>query len=246
MEVKKLLEQITADELAVAEDLGGWDPRTVIGKQMAKRQAEDRLGGLRAEYKKAVAEAAVGIVLEGSVETQADFAALAEDEASTITVNANEMYLTIAKKVLPSLGRDQLFTATQSGLMFEAIEEIATNVEAPLALTAPIGTPPFSHVFSEQECANLIRSVIRKAIGESLNALYLEKQVVEKALSVRYNSNVVPVVITNAVPEEVDGLVKALFAGRNFPVKLTGNITKDSVLKTLLQIKKKINPKTNN
>lgn len=243
-DIKTLLNTIVTTEQIVNEDLSGWDSRTATGKHMAKRMAQDSLAGLLNQYRVAVFDAAVGILLEGSAADQTSFAELAEDEASTITVDAGEMYLAMAKKVFPSIGSDRLFTTTQSALMFEAIEEVATVVSAPMTLTNPIGTPPATVVRSEQECAALIRTVIRKDIKDALNKLFLENKVVEKALAVRYNSNVVPVVITNAAPEEVDGLVGVLFTGRNFPVKLTGNVSKDSVLKTLLQIKKKINPNT--
>jgi hypothetical protein len=242
MEVKKLLEEIELTENVANEDIAGWDPRTVIGKQMSKNQAATRLDVLRDQYRQALAEAAVGILLDASPDLQQEYAAFAEDEAGTITVDANEMYLQIGKRVFPSIGRDKLFTATQSALMFETIEEIAVHVQAPLTLTAPVGTPHNSIVQNEQECANLIRDTIRKAIGDGLLKLYIEKQVIEKALAVRYNSNVVPVVVVNATPAEVVGLEKALFMGRNFPVKLTGNVSKESVLKSLRQIKKQIQP----
>lgn len=240
MKIKELLEAIAADEAIVNEDLAGWDSRTVIGKHMGQRMAADRLTGLKEQYRKVISTSALAILPSGTPEQQAEFANLAETEADTVTVDASEMYMVIAKNVYPSVGRDQLFTPAQSGLMFQAVEDIAIKVGAPTALTYPIGTPIETVVRSVEETANLIRATIRKAIKDSLNVLYIEKQAVQKAMAARYNNETVPVVVINTTAEEAEGLTTALFTGRNVTVELSGNVTPESTTKTLLAAKKKL------
>jgi hypothetical protein len=243
-DLKSIVAQIEADEAIINENLGFIEPKYMHSKRTAQAVATQRLELAKAAYQAAVREAAFAMILEGSLDAQKAFAQFAEDEAETLTVNAAALYERLAKPVLPSIGSDRAWLATQTYLFLQELTEIERDLS--IVQIPTVNAPPPTTIEKPEDAVNTARRQIRLAVEDDLNKLYIESEVTKKALSVRYNHNVVPVVVVNTAPDEVVGLTRVLFTGRNFNVELPANVTKEFVTKTLVSIKKKLAKTTNN
>jgi hypothetical protein len=89
-----------------------------------------------------------------------------------------------------------------------------------------------------------LKKGIRATNGDDLTKAYSEKLLGDATLADGYSSNIVGVVVINASDAERHGLVKTLCGGKNnTTVVVPENVTKDTVIKSLLAAKKSIQGK---
>ena len=235
---EQLMQQYAKFHKVASEDLTGWDWRTLPGKQMQQREAQDALPAILSQYSAYVAKAAIPIFIQGAPDTSRQFAEVAEAEADTITLPVDGLYREIAAQVEPSMGDRRNFTASQLVGFVHALTDHAKSLD----FSGQTQPPTFDtvHCPTTDDVVAVVRSLTRTTMGDELNVRYLQAAVIRAALEKRYTKAVVPVVLVGATEDEIQTLPKLIFGGTNsFTVPVTTETaTPEQVLQTFTNIKK--------
>lgn len=222
-------------------DLENVDSRTRAAHEAARREALDRIAQLTDAYTAAIKARQAAIFVNGSTWATEEFVGLAAQEASVISLKADALYRTLAEEVEPAMRRDRLFEPDQFARLMSALTSLGRDIKAETLPRLNFESGVILHTFDD--LVAFIRDAIREKVGDELNLLFLQNKISETALKIRYQQNVVPVVLTGATEAEVSGL-SALFENRKVEVKLDEEVTKETVTQALSALKNKL--KNNN
>jgi hypothetical protein len=167
--------------------------------------AKQLLKPLEAEYKTTLLRNAVAIFLDGSDEKQARFATLTENSGEGIAVYASALYQRLTQAVESTMGHTREWGVGQTAKLHAAIMEVMHDVnlsEVPMPSTRDVGR----RLATTKDVFDHIRNIIRAACGDRLNAVYMEVQVAKRAREIRYTHTTVPVIVLDALPDEVQVL----------------------------------------
>jgi hypothetical protein len=127
-----------------------------------------------------------------------------------LSIEADEVYRTIAEQVEPTLGADRRWTVLQWGHATRAVGEIASGLNyedmMPLPTEHDHGTLPTS----EDLVAFLRQTVVSSTVAD-LQYRYIRRALVREAIAGALAAPKIPVLVTSVVPEEISGL-RRLFA----------------------------------
>lgn len=211
--LKEMMERYAEAEKTVNEDLSGWDPRTLPGKILYKREAEDTVKQIKDSYKGLVRNSFVKVFVDGA--KAQDFKKYIEDNKG-LAVNGNTFYEDFAKVVEPSLDtKDRNFTGTQVVLLINLLqrwmERNAIGSIASPQLDAMEMTEPNPDLKS---LTNRVRQAIERQNGTALLQRELENRIYELTLQKKYTTTVIPVVVVGLTKNETSDLSKNLFTGQ--------------------------------
>lgn len=206
---------------------------------MRKTDAAVELEKLKTLIVNEVKATAFGVVLTGDEEAIKVFADISEENANTINVPADGLFNRICDEIEPSIGDRRTFGTTQLSMLITSMSRLGRELNLEDVLPVP-QIDDLVHVKSRDALREYVRYLMRKVgAAEVLNSAWIEKQVSERALEIRYTNHVVPVILTGAVEAEAATLGKTLFSGRTYTHKVTKeNATAESVMQTLGEIRK--------
>lgn len=245
-DISKLVEKVVTLKKESEVDLVTVEPTLLPGRTTLRNQA---LQGYHENFetlKAAIGASAGGIFVSGV--GARTFAAIAETEGPSITLDAVEMYAKVAEVWFPTVRVDQVFAID---CIMPFLGAYQTVLLAPLGireLLRPdfgkfLGTPV--KVFAD--AVLLTRDIMRTTYGDVLNGLYLNFRLAEEAVKREWDLNFIPAVVVGATEDEVtakDGLL-TLFYGHNITVNTkTENIEKPQVLAAFKRLANKLNPNT--
>lgn len=240
MNLDRLMKKYTETQKISEMDLTLVPNANAAGWAMRKTDAVKELAAVRSQYDAKVKELAFAIFLTGENQWVELFASNAAHEVGTINVGADDFYDKICDTVEPSIGDRGTFGISQLGLLIRALDDLGREMGA---RNIPIPQiDGVAHTHNRQELRDFVRIIIRKTgVGDQLNAAWIQNETTKKALEIRYNKAVVPVILTGATEDEVATLQTTLFSGTSFVVPVTKeNSDLDSVMKCLGEIRKKI------
>jgi predicted nucleic acid-binding protein len=207
---------------------GGWT--TSIEK------AKTDLKALRAAYKKVLLSNGVAIFLTGDSAKVTELAKLADEEGG-IVVDANALYERLAKEVEQTISDQRSWGIHQVHKFHLALQEVMHEVGLSELPMPSRDTMPLVKTF--QDVVDHIRSVLRAAVGDQLNAIYIEAQAAKRAFEIRYIGVMTPVLIAGAKDGEFHQLSKSFGKGTaTVNVLASDEVNKEFLGKALKQIRK--------
>jgi hypothetical protein len=236
--LQQLVKELDATEKKATVDLEGSDPRTRPGKEAAKRDAQEKLAGLREKYWTALRSGLGAMFLSGPAKNQAAFAKFVAEKAPAplLQVAADDVYRDIARDVAPFMRSDRSFEPGDYARMLGAIIRICKDLELS---EAPRPTYAPAVLKDSEQLVNHIRKLVRTECDDQLNKHYLRKRVFDAAWKIRYQEDVVPVVITGASEEEARGLAP-FFNNRTIHVPASEEPSENSMFKALKALANKL------
>lgn len=235
--LEKLVDELILTEEAANINLDYESPKTIQGKAIAKREAQEKLGSLLAQYEEFLLQGLAAIFTVGDADKQARFAKLASDEGSTITVECDSLYQRLADEVEGSMRTDRLFEPSQFARLLSAVSTVAKELK--IAELPVIKYRDGAMLKTREDLVDHIRYLVRDALGDSLNRIYLSKKIVDAAMKSRYRQSVVPVVVTGATQEETEGLA-GFFNKRVVIANVQEDVTSEYVIQTFNDLKKQL------
>lgn len=228
----EILNQLSEHLAIVNQDISGWDPRTLSGKVLQKRQAEDEVASLTKAYKNLVGNHVMKVFLKGPrAAAFAEFAA----KNGQIVADGSELYTILAKEVDATMDRNlRVFGAHQT---IQLVRTMASYGQDAGYRSLPM--PKYEANDLDHKCPEFVDTVakvrqgVRASSGDDLNKLHLEKSVIDTCLKTKAAGNVIPVILTNLSDAEVEGLTKTLFPGSTV---LTVDATEESNDKDLVDL----------
>lgn len=245
-EIVKDIEKTEAIANMVLEELP-----TAVRPSWAGRilKSQNDLKDLKAEYRACILRSAVAIFTIGDAEKSREFGAFVVAQNEGVVVDASALYKRIADSIEPTLAESRQFGVTQTYKLHQGLQEVMHEVglqEMPMPDRAlEVITKNYEAVVDH------VRNVIRGAAGDMLNRLYVEKQIADAALSIRYIGGMTPVVVLGALLTEHRGLAAAFNKGScEAEVKTDDTINQEFMENTFKEVNKKIRKpnktKTNN
>jgi hypothetical protein len=222
---KDVLDDLVVTTANAAINLDEVPLRNKAGMGICKADAIVALGTLRSEYKALLAPRVASIWLSGTPEQQKKFAEVAAQEGETLTVSTLGVYERMASDIEPTIGAERQFGGTQLGHLLRSLENVAREAGASF-----LATPHLLEVVTVSDFAALtlaIRGIIVSQVGEKLNVLHLENEVLNQALTARYSEKVVPVVVLTSPAGESSDLRQGMFGGKGIDFQIPENVEPD-------------------
>lgn len=208
--LSKLLSEIEQSQRFADEDLSGWDPRTVGGAMIRKREAQEKLKQLKAAYSEAISGTFFKVFVSGP--RAAEFAK-ATDAQAAIVVDCSELYSKFADSVEPTLDRNQRqFTATQISVLIRVIQNFMTEHAVPSVQMPKLDPLEMDTVTAtKQDLLEKVRKSVRNTNGDKLLLVDLTARILEQALSKKIANTVTPIILTGLSPDELQSVPAKLF-----------------------------------
>lgn len=237
----KTLEQLSAaldetekDAAIIVDEL---PPQTRGGWATKVAEAKEALPRLKAQYKDMLLRNAVAIFVNGDQGKVTEFAKLADEEGA-IVVDATALYTRLAKEVELTLGDQRSWGIHQVHKFHLALQEVMHDLGLTSLPMPSRGEMPLLPTFNDTVAH--IRHVLRDAVGDELNSLYVQDAAAKRARSIRYIGLTAPVLIVGAQADEQNVLAKAFGKGKaELSVGAEDEINKEYLAKSLKRIRKK-------
>lgn len=191
MSVKELLSQLLEKRAESNINLNNIPPSHRLGAEGNVRAAKEAAEMLKKQYFEEVSKTAFIVAVLG--EQSEAFAKLAEDNFGMVALNHEEMNDRLLLAMKAKLARDTYTQYEHSTLLSEIL-----NLKAELnILSLPLPTLNTQESYYNGELKTSMRTVLEKTYGDSLDSVYLKKQMTEKALQKGFDGNALPVVLYN-------------------------------------------------
>ena len=243
----RTLEEVTKEIEVVAQVAGKeldslhWATRGAWATKI--ETAKQQLPVLQAEYKTTLLRNAVAIFVDGSDEKQAQFATLVTNTGEGVAAYADALYQRLTLEVEATMGHTREWGVGQTAKLHSALMAVMFDLklsEIPMPSVRDVGRKLKTH----EDVFNHIRSIVRAACGDQLNALYLETEVSRRAREIRYTHTTVPVVVLGALPDEVQVLGASYAKGyATVSLKDDEEVNEDLLKKVFKDVNKKIRAK---
>lgn len=237
--LSKLLSEIEAARTQANVDLNQFDPKFQAAQAIAKADAGKRLVTLTEQFNEEIKDRAAFMLLNGQSEIQAEFVKVAQEEGGVLTVSARQAYNMMADEVEQTIGAQRQFGGTQLGHLIRAIEAVGKAANSRFLKVPHL--EDVVYVKDHDAVTDTCRDIVLKQLGPELNRNFIQEETFRKALDTNYKEKVVPVVITDATPEETEFFMDNLFYGVGIRVDLRdAKVDKDLVLEQFKTLKQTI------
>jgi hypothetical protein len=183
-------------------DLDSISHRNLPGFQVAVRQAKDFLAQLKDEYRDVILPRLVGVFINGDNGKINELSKLVFEEGGVV-IDSQKLYVNIADRILPTIGGSRVFQAQQTALLVEYIRQIGLELDIP-----SMNTVKYKEVviLDKKDVTLHIKSLVREAVGDELIVKLLKKEIVDNCIKAGVCSKYIPVLVTGASVDEVNGI----------------------------------------
>lgn len=235
-----MINEIEAVRLEADLDLEQIPLSVRSGFGIRKADGAIKLKELTKKYNDIVSARTATISLSGPTDLQLQFAALAESEGGTLTVDCQAAYIALSERIFPSIGAHGQIGITQISHLVKGLEDIASKTGL-----FHVNTPNPVDILVVNDMAALVSAVkhlVESQVDSNLGKRYNEAVVLEKALSSQSAERVVPIVITDTYQL---GHSDSLFGATvDVEVKLV-EVTKEVVLNAFKKLQNQLKSKNN-
>jgi hypothetical protein len=191
MTIKEILNQFIEKNAEANISLNSVPPSIRVGAEGNVRAAKAAAETLKKQYFEEVTKSAVLVAVRGKQSEQ--FAKIADENFETLSLSHTSLLDRLYNTLKTKLAREHYSQYEHSTLVGEIV-----NLKSELGIIQlPIPTLNTQEAYYNQDLRKSMETVMEKTYGDSLNAIYLKKQITEKALERRFDGNVLPVVIYN-------------------------------------------------
>jgi hypothetical protein len=213
--LEELSKKLAQTEETANLDLSGWDHRTRMGVETAKKLAKESLEDLSNQYKTEATKFIVKVFLTGDAEKVNQFLAAGEKEG-VIAVRGDGIYRSIAEGVERTIDhRTREFGSSQFSRLVEELTDLAKeNGVTELPMPKLDGNLLNTSVPTVERTVELVRSAIRNTTKDDLNNFILQRTALNRIAASRVAAPVIPVVVTGLTKDETEGVSSGLFPSR--------------------------------
>lgn len=208
--------------------------------ELAQKEAAREIEPLTTKLVDAVAAISVPVFING---TNAQILAeRASDETPAAIVSVNGLYDNVINEVRQSIGRSREFGVSQFVIVMRNIRSMAEKSGLHSIANVSFGEPVI--VKDDQHLAALVVEYAERIAGADLAVNYVRKVAATQAAE-RVDSKipVFPVFIVNSTPELRTVLGNKLFKAKSIDYSAPADLTKDSALEMLKELKKTLKGK---
>jgi hypothetical protein len=174
---------------------------TRAGFATAKRQAQDALPDIKAEFLARGLKNSIAAFVVGDEARSKEFARVAASAGGTFTVDARAVFEKIADLVGPSIGRTREFAQHQAALMDQALKTLAEDT----GYTGRLEQVRFRTlriVATRDDLVDYIRELSYASNGVTPTFIAAQNQILTQALTSEFTGRVLAVTILNAEPQD--------------------------------------------
>lgn len=258
--IRTIYNEYKAAKDAANIDLTAIDNRLLPAFGAKKRQAEEKLLNLKAEFHDAVKKSLAGImIVNTSMAKTKRFVSIAKSIMPIAVQGGDALYKEIAQPVIETMSAQGIWPRMIDTAQWTALFSVMRDkVEKMQCMILPSGRPMqypdtgrhIQPLQSIEDINRVIKEMIRHANGDEFNNLYLSLAIAEAVFSNQDNlavyeadaPEVVPVILTGIDESEVQGLASLFGKGHLVvnDVPQRDAITKDYVFSKLEQLREKV------
>lgn len=249
-ELLKLFKEKQAD--ASLDLSGAKDPMTRPGLEIRKNGAAQALPGLKQELERQVQQHAGAIFLIGSTTGMQEFIGQASDltEGNIVTVDANEMYVELAKLTERGLRQDRRWSMDTLNAFTDGVIRILDAIDVE-GIPAPNLVSNINKVFPDTaSVVEVVKGAVQGLtdsntggpIGDGLNVYYITKRATEEAIKEEVVTDFLPVIVLNADPASF--FAQRLFGGRNVAFEAKDEVSEGQVVNIFKKLKTQQKPRS--
>lgn len=178
---------------------------TRAGFAMAKRQAQDALPNLRAEFLARALKNSIAAFAVGDEARAKEFAKVAAVAGGTFTIDARAAFEKMADLVGPSIGRTREFSQHQAALLDQGLKTLAEDT----GYTGRLEQVRFRTlriVKTRDDLVDYVRELCYASNGVTPTFIAAQNQILNQALTSEFTGKVLAVVVLNAEPQDRQAL----------------------------------------
>jgi hypothetical protein len=211
--LKEVIDEIKSVSQIAERDLSGWDPRTLQGVQAAKNEAKRKLQTLSLVYRQSLANSVTKVFLVGDVSRVDSFLEQAGD--SILAVRGDDLYRQLATAVNKTMDGTRRFGTGQLNRLASSLDDFAVVLGVETFPYPKMDRNHMGTVLPEiEDVLGLVRTIVRNTAGDSVNRIFLEQAISNKALGRTIKESKVTAVIGGLSTIEASALGASLFPGR--------------------------------
>jgi len=191
MTIKEILNQFIEKNAEANISLNNIPYTYRTGAEGNVRAARELAEKLKKQYFEEVAKSAIIIAVKGQQSEQ--FAEIADANFETMSLSHTGLLDRLYNTLKTKLARDSYSQYEHSTLVGEIVA-LKNELEI---VQLPLPALNTQETYYNQDLRKSMETVLSKTYGDSLNSVYLKKQLVEKALQSRFDGNVLPVILYN-------------------------------------------------
>lgn len=191
MTIKELLNQFIEKNAEASISLNNIPPSYRVGAEGNVRAAKDAAEKLKKQYFEEVAKSTIIVAVKG--QNSEEFAKIADANFETMSLSHTSLLDRLYNTLKTKLARDNYSQYEHSTLVGEIVA-LKNELEI---VQLPLPTLNTQEGYYNQDLRKSMETVLTKTYGDSLNSVYLKKQIVERALQNRFDGTVLPVVLYN-------------------------------------------------
>lgn len=162
-----------------------------VGAEGNVRAAKEAAEKLKKQYFEEVAKNTVIVAVKG--QQSEEFAKIADANFETMSLSHNSLIDRLHQALKTKLAREQYSQYEHSTLVGEIVA-LKNELEI---VQLPLPALNTQEAYYNQDLRKSMESVLSKTYGDSLNSVYLKKQILERALQSRFDGTMLPVVLYN-------------------------------------------------
>lgn len=230
MNTKELMEQIKDLKATMAVDVMNVAPAVRPGVEGQIRSASQKLPTLIVEYRKAVLESSVPILVSG--QHSLAFANIAQAKFKTVSVDYNAVNGKVINEIKSRSQRLE-FSNQEYLLMLSALNTISQEIGATL-----MNKPDYHQDILGQPIEAAVTKLLNGFYGDELRSNYAAKLAADLALQAEFDGTKLPVVLFNST-----GTVSSPFGKPIATLEINEIPSEDEMLETFSKIKNKLKTK---
>lgn len=245
-DLKSLVKELAVNMKRASVDLETvpWQTRASITNM--KKEAEEKVKGLKADYFRRVRSNTLGLFVFGEPDRVKAFTEIAAEEAGVVAIDGGLIFDRLADSIEPTLGASREFGPAQYQRLISGLQEVKSELDIRSMIMPQLDS--LTAINSRAELVRYIRGLVTKAVGDDLTRLFVDQQINRLAVGSEFAGSVFPVAVTGLDRDEVAALVPLFTNSISVEVGTSkdGEVNKEYVLNQLTSLKGRLKGKSNN
>lgn len=222
MSIEKALQEYIETQALSEKELSGIPSASRPGWESVKREAKDAVPSKFRALQLQIERGSTSIGVAGDPASVKDFVDLADKRQDTVIVTRDDLYRTIAERLMPHIGGSNQFGPAQFNLMLTIFRGLVTDMGIQV-LVAPKFRDTVT-VHDTHELTGVVKGLVEESIGDALVVRFLRDEVTRQVIKKQTVGDKLFVVVIDGDHQTMDSL-----SAKSLAIKVSPPVTGENV-----------------